>query len=128
MRSIDKGSPYRKGVLGKGVICYPTHRLVGRSLSYHLYPGVNIPLNDNVINEVLKVLEVLSKEYESKFRGMDLGWLRDTLVEPTCRDKIYWPTVEGITSTGRSVYAKRWLHLVTKRIRPSGNYNNVTFT
>uniref|UniRef100_M1DSN3 Putative plant transposon protein domain-containing protein n=1 Tax=Solanum tuberosum TaxID=4113 RepID=M1DSN3_SOLTU len=43
------------------------------------------------------------------------------------RDQVYWATVEGITSTDWSPDAKRWLYLVTKRIRPSGNRTDVTF-
>uniref|UniRef100_M1DE26 Putative plant transposon protein domain-containing protein n=1 Tax=Solanum tuberosum TaxID=4113 RepID=M1DE26_SOLTU len=58
---------------------------------------------------------------------MDLEWQRDTLVEPTHRDQVYWATAEGITSTDWSPDAKRWLHLVTRRIRPSGNRTDVTF-
>ncbi|KAH0685824.1 hypothetical protein KY284_016377 [Solanum tuberosum] len=49
------------------------------------------------------------------------------LVEPTFRDQVYCVTAEGITSTDWSPDAKRWLHLVTRRIRPSGNRTDVTF-
>uniref|UniRef100_M1DZK9 Putative plant transposon protein domain-containing protein n=1 Tax=Solanum tuberosum TaxID=4113 RepID=M1DZK9_SOLTU len=49
--------------------------------------GVNIPLNATVINEVLEVLEVPNMAYEAKLREMDLGWLRDTLIEPAHRDQ-----------------------------------------
>uniref|UniRef100_M1DM57 Putative plant transposon protein domain-containing protein n=1 Tax=Solanum tuberosum TaxID=4113 RepID=M1DM57_SOLTU len=56
----------------------------------------------------IQVPEVPNHEFETKIQEMDLEWLRDTLVEPTCRDQ-------------------RWLHLVTKRIRPSGNRTDVTF-
>uniref|UniRef100_M1DXF4 Uncharacterized protein n=1 Tax=Solanum tuberosum TaxID=4113 RepID=M1DXF4_SOLTU len=58
---------------------------------------------------------------------MDLEWLRDTLAEPVRRDRVYWATAEGITSTDWSPDAKRWLHLITRRIRPSRNRTDVTF-
>ncbi|KAH0722402.1 hypothetical protein KY289_005446 [Solanum tuberosum] len=58
---------------------------------------------------------------------MDLEWLRDTQVEHEHRDQVYWATPEGIASTDWSPDAKRWLHLVTRRIRPSGNHTDVTF-
>ncbi|KAH0685357.1 hypothetical protein KY284_015910 [Solanum tuberosum] len=58
---------------------------------------------------------------------MDLEWLRDTLVEPARRNRVYWPTVEGITSTDWSSNVKRWLHLVARRIRQSGNRTDVTY-
>jgi len=51
--------------------------------------GVDIPLNATAINEVP---EVSNAEYEANLREMDLGWLRDTLVEPACRDRVYCPT------------------------------------
>uniref|UniRef100_M1DJU1 Putative plant transposon protein domain-containing protein n=1 Tax=Solanum tuberosum TaxID=4113 RepID=M1DJU1_SOLTU len=51
----------------------------------------------------------------------------DTLIEPARWDQVYWPTAEGITSAGWSPDAKRWLHLVTRRIPPSGNRTDVTF-
>ncbi|KAH0778465.1 hypothetical protein KY290_004892 [Solanum tuberosum] len=86
--------------------------------------GVDIPLNATAINEVL---EVPNLEYEAKLSEMDLEWLRDTLMEPTRRDKVYWDTSEGITSAEWSPDAKRWLHLVSRRICPSGNRTGVTF-
>ncbi|KAH0698639.1 hypothetical protein KY284_012854 [Solanum tuberosum] len=92
-----------------------------------LIRGVDIPLNVTAINEALEVLEVSNAEYAAKLREMDLEWLRDALVEHAHRDQVYWATVEGITSTYWSPDAKRWLHLVTRRIRPSGNHTNVTF-
>uniref|UniRef100_M1AVL5 Putative plant transposon protein domain-containing protein n=1 Tax=Solanum tuberosum TaxID=4113 RepID=M1AVL5_SOLTU len=58
---------------------------------------------------------------------MDLGWWKDTLIEPTRRDQVYWANAEGITSMNWSPDAKRWLHLVTRRIRLSGNCTDVTF-
>uniref|UniRef100_M1DFH8 Putative plant transposon protein domain-containing protein n=1 Tax=Solanum tuberosum TaxID=4113 RepID=M1DFH8_SOLTU len=42
--------------------------------------------------------------------------------------EVNWATAEGITSTDWSPNAKRWLHLVTRRIRSSGNHTDVTFT
>uniref|UniRef100_M1DPX3 Putative plant transposon protein domain-containing protein n=1 Tax=Solanum tuberosum TaxID=4113 RepID=M1DPX3_SOLTU len=90
--------------------------------------GVNIPLNATAINEVLELPEVSNAEFEAKLWEMDLGWLRDTLIDPSKRDQVYWATSEGITSTNLSPDAKRWLHLVTKRIRPSGNRTDVTFS
>ena len=51
----------------------------------------------------------------------------DTLVEPTHGDNVHWDTTEGITITEWSLDAKRWLHLVTRRIRSSSNCINVTF-
>ncbi|KAH0719091.1 hypothetical protein KY285_015122 [Solanum tuberosum] len=89
--------------------------------------GVNIPLNATGINKVLEVPEASNAEYKSKLREMDLGWLRDTLVEPARRDGVYWPTTEGIPSTDWSPDAKRWLHLVTRRILPSSNRTDVRF-
>uniref|UniRef100_M1DTD4 Uncharacterized protein n=1 Tax=Solanum tuberosum TaxID=4113 RepID=M1DTD4_SOLTU len=69
--------------------------------------GNGIPLNATTINEVLEVPDVSNADYEAKLREIDLGWLRDTLVEPTLRDRVYWPTTEGITSADWSLYAKR---------------------
>lgn len=48
---------------------------------------------------------------------MDLEWLRDSLIEPTHWDQVYWATLEGITSRKWSHDVKRCLHLVTRRIR-----------
>ncbi|KAH0685721.1 hypothetical protein KY290_017249 [Solanum tuberosum] len=89
--------------------------------------GVDIPLNATTFNEALVVPEVLNHKYEARIREMDLEWLRDTLVEPTRQDQVYWATVEGITITDWSPNSKRWLHLVTRRIRPSSNCIDVTF-
>ncbi|KAH0716841.1 hypothetical protein KY285_012872 [Solanum tuberosum] len=61
--------------------------------------GVNIPLNSTTINEALEVPEVPNHEYEARLREMYLEWLRDTLVEPTRRDQVYWGAAEGITRT-----------------------------
>ncbi|KAH0716987.1 hypothetical protein KY285_013018 [Solanum tuberosum] len=88
---------------------------------------VDIPLNATTLNKALEVSEVSNVEYEAKLREMNLEWLRDTLVEPTHLDRVYWATVEGITSTDWLPDAKCWLHLVTRRIRPLGNRNDVTF-
>lgn len=52
---------------------------------------------------------------------MDLEWIRDTLVEPTCRDQAHWDIAECITYRNWSYDIKRWLDLVTMRIRPSDN-------
>uniref|UniRef100_M1DFG3 Putative plant transposon protein domain-containing protein n=1 Tax=Solanum tuberosum TaxID=4113 RepID=M1DFG3_SOLTU len=90
--------------------------------------GVDIPLNATAINEALEVQEVPNHEYEARLREMDVEWLRDTLVQPTRWDQVYWAITEGITSTDWSPDAKRWLHLVIKRIHPSGNFTDVTFT
>uniref|UniRef100_M1DAW6 Putative plant transposon protein domain-containing protein n=1 Tax=Solanum tuberosum TaxID=4113 RepID=M1DAW6_SOLTU len=90
-------------------------------------PGVDIPMNATTINKVLEVPKVSNAEYEAKPRDMDMGWLRDTLVEPVRWDRVYWSIAEGITSANWSPDAKRWLHLVTKRIFPSGNCTDVTF-
>ncbi|KAH0685800.1 hypothetical protein KY284_016353 [Solanum tuberosum] len=51
--------------------------------------GVNIPLNATTINEALEVPDVSNAEYEAKISEMDLGRLRNTLVEPTHQDKYY---------------------------------------
>uniref|UniRef100_M1E0Q3 Gag-pol protein n=1 Tax=Solanum tuberosum TaxID=4113 RepID=M1E0Q3_SOLTU len=69
--------------------------------------GFNISLNARTLNEVLELPEISNTEYEAKLREMDLEWRRDTLVEPG--------------------HAKRWLHLVNRRIRPSGNHTDVRF-
>lgn len=44
--------------------------------------GVNIPLNIAAINEALEVPQVPNHSFEERLRRMDLGWLRDTIVEP----------------------------------------------
>uniref|UniRef100_M1DYZ1 Putative plant transposon protein domain-containing protein n=1 Tax=Solanum tuberosum TaxID=4113 RepID=M1DYZ1_SOLTU len=90
--------------------------------------GVDIPLNATAINEVLEVLEVPNHAFEDRLREMDLEMLRDTFVESTRWDQVYWATAEGITRTDWSPDAKRWLHLVTRRICPSGNRTDVTFS
>uniref|UniRef100_M1D8A5 Uncharacterized protein n=1 Tax=Solanum tuberosum TaxID=4113 RepID=M1D8A5_SOLTU len=51
------------------------------------FHGVDILLNAITINEALEVSEVLNAEYEAKLREMDLGWLRETLIEPARRDQ-----------------------------------------
>uniref|UniRef100_M1DZD2 Putative plant transposon protein domain-containing protein n=1 Tax=Solanum tuberosum TaxID=4113 RepID=M1DZD2_SOLTU len=89
--------------------------------------ALDIPLNDTFINEALEFTEVSNAEYEAKLREIDLGWLRDTLIEPAHWGQVYWVTVEGITSSDWSADIKRWLHLVTRRIRLSGNRVDVTF-
>uniref|UniRef100_M1D8X6 Putative plant transposon protein domain-containing protein n=1 Tax=Solanum tuberosum TaxID=4113 RepID=M1D8X6_SOLTU len=89
--------------------------------------GVDIPLNATAINEALEVSEISNAKYEAKLREMDLEWLRYTLVEPARWDQVYWATAEGITSTDWSSDAKRWLHLVTRRIHSSGNCTDMTF-
>uniref|UniRef100_M1DUM8 Uncharacterized protein n=1 Tax=Solanum tuberosum TaxID=4113 RepID=M1DUM8_SOLTU len=52
-------------------------------------------MNATAINEALEVLEISNVDYEAKLREIDLEWLRDTLVEPASRDRVYWPTAEG---------------------------------
>uniref|UniRef100_M1DXI4 Putative plant transposon protein domain-containing protein n=1 Tax=Solanum tuberosum TaxID=4113 RepID=M1DXI4_SOLTU len=106
--------------LGEGVIRHSTYPAI------RIW-GVDIPTNATALNEALEVPEVSNAEYEAKLRGMDLEWLRDTLVEPTRRDRVYWATAEGIISTDWLPDAKRWIHLVTRRIRPSGNRTDVNF-
>ncbi|KAH0699046.1 hypothetical protein KY284_013261 [Solanum tuberosum] len=88
---------------------------------------VDIPLNATIINEALEFPEVPNAEYEAKLREIELGWLRDTMIEPARRDQVYWATAEGITNSNWSPDAKRWLHFVTKRIRPSDSLTDVTF-
>ncbi|KAH0689204.1 hypothetical protein KY289_016562 [Solanum tuberosum] len=90
--------------------------------------GVNIPLHTTTINEALEVPDVSNAKYEAKISEMDLGWLRNTLVEPAHRDRVYWPTTEGNISTDWLSNAKRWLHLFNRRIRLLGNSTDVTFT
>uniref|UniRef100_M1DP76 Putative plant transposon protein domain-containing protein n=1 Tax=Solanum tuberosum TaxID=4113 RepID=M1DP76_SOLTU len=89
--------------------------------------GVDIPLNATIINEALEVPEVSNGEYEAKLREMDLGWLREILIEHAHRYQVYWATVEGLTSIDWAPDAKRWLHLVTRRILSSGKHTDVTF-
>ncbi|KAH0689239.1 hypothetical protein KY289_016597 [Solanum tuberosum] len=89
--------------------------------------GVDILFNATTINEVLEVPEISNAKYEAKLREMDLGWLRDSLIEPVCLDHVYLATAKGITSTDWSPDAKRWLHLVPRRICPSRNHTDVTF-
>uniref|UniRef100_M1DGX5 Putative plant transposon protein domain-containing protein n=1 Tax=Solanum tuberosum TaxID=4113 RepID=M1DGX5_SOLTU len=91
------------------------------NIGFYYERGVDIPLNATTINEVLELPEVLNVEYEAKLREMD------TLIEPARWDQVYWATVEGITSSDWSPDAKRWLHLETRRIRPSDNRTDVTF-
>ncbi|KAH0722441.1 hypothetical protein KY290_005095 [Solanum tuberosum] len=104
----------------------PTVRYDDSYLVIHVR-GVDIPLNATAINEVLDFPDVSNAEFEAKLREMELKWLRDTLVEPVCRDQVYWATAEGITSTDWSPDAKRWLNLVTRTIRLSGNRTDMTF-
>uniref|UniRef100_M1DK41 Putative plant transposon protein domain-containing protein n=1 Tax=Solanum tuberosum TaxID=4113 RepID=M1DK41_SOLTU len=92
-----------------------------------LTKGVDITQNATAINEVLELSIVPNAKFEAKLREMDLEWLRDTLVERTCWDQVYWATAEGITSMDCSPDAKRLLHLLTRRIRPLGNRTDVTF-
>uniref|UniRef100_M1DIE0 Putative plant transposon protein domain-containing protein n=1 Tax=Solanum tuberosum TaxID=4113 RepID=M1DIE0_SOLTU len=89
--------------------------------------GFDIPLNATTINEVLELPEVSNMLYEVKLRVMDLGWLRDMLVEHVRRDNVYWPSAESITSADWSPDAKMWLYFVNRRIRTLGNYTDVTF-
>ncbi|KAH0761261.1 hypothetical protein KY290_017334 [Solanum tuberosum] len=89
--------------------------------------GVNIPLNARMISEALEVQDVSNVEYEAKISEMDLGWLRNTLVDLAHWDIVYWPTTEGIISVDWSSNTKRWLHLVNRRIHPLGNLTDVKF-
>uniref|UniRef100_M1DBW4 Putative plant transposon protein domain-containing protein n=1 Tax=Solanum tuberosum TaxID=4113 RepID=M1DBW4_SOLTU len=49
---------------------------------------VDIPLNTQFINDVLEVPEVPNTEFEAKLREMDVGWLKDTQVEPMRGDSL----------------------------------------
>lgn len=89
--------------------------------------GVNIPLYSTAINEVVDVSKFPNHIFEYHLRDMDLEWLRETLVEPTRWDQAYRATSVGITSIEWSPNANRWLHLVTRLIRPSGNCTDLTF-
>lgn len=48
-------------------------------------------------------------------------------MDPTILEYVYRAMVEVLTSADWSPNAKRWLHLVSRRIRPSGNHTDVTF-
>ncbi|KAH0685668.1 hypothetical protein KY290_017188 [Solanum tuberosum] len=104
----------------------PTIRWDNPHPTIHIW-GVDIPLNASYINNVLEVPEVSNIEYETKLREMNLGWLKHTLIELAHRDRLYWATTEGITCANRSPDAKRWLHLVSRRIRPTDNRTDVNF-
>ncbi|KAK6773687.1 hypothetical protein RDI58_028925 [Solanum bulbocastanum] len=99
------------------------HQLEEKEPAFYARLGVGIPLNGTTIKEVLEVSEVPNHAYEDQRSEMDLEWLRDTLVEPTCWDHVYWATAEGITSMDWSPDAKKWLHWVTRRIRLSSNHH-----
>lgn len=58
---------------------------------------------------------------------MDLERLHGTIVDPVKWDQIYWATTEGITSADWSLNAKRWVHLVSKRILPLSNHMDITY-
>uniref|UniRef100_M1DR26 Putative plant transposon protein domain-containing protein n=1 Tax=Solanum tuberosum TaxID=4113 RepID=M1DR26_SOLTU len=57
--------------------------------------GVDIPLNSTTINVALEVSEVSNAEYEANLREMNVEWLRDILVDPARRDRVYRPTAGG---------------------------------
>lgn len=79
------------------------------------------------IDEVMRVLEVPNDAYEARLKGMDMGWLQNSLVSEEYRGEVYWPTIEGITSQYFSPDTLRWLALVGRRIRPSVNLTDVTY-
>lgn len=64
-------------------------------------------MSTQFINEVLEVPKVPNAEYKANLRKMDLGLLRDTLVEVACRGQVYWVTTEGIIGTHWSLDPKR---------------------
>lgn len=41
--------------------------------------------------------------------------------------EVYWAIVDGTTIEGLLPDAKRWIHLVSRRLRPSGNHTYVIF-
>lgn len=58
---------------------------------------------------------------------MDLEWLRDTIVELRKWDHGFWAMAEGINTGDWSRDTKRFLHLVSRRIRSSRNRTNINF-
>uniref|UniRef100_M1D8M8 Uncharacterized protein n=1 Tax=Solanum tuberosum TaxID=4113 RepID=M1D8M8_SOLTU len=94
----DRGSHYCTFDMGEGVLCHPTYSARG-------------PQNG----------------VRGKVERDGLRLVKDTLVESTRWDRVYCATTEGITSANWSPDAKRWLHLVTGKIHPSGIRTNVTF-
>ena len=87
-----------------------------------------MPPNATAIIKVLELPESSNVVYKAKMREMDLGWLRDKLVDTARWDKVYWHTSESIISADWSTNTKRWLHLVTRTIRLLGNRTHVTFS
>lgn len=65
-----------------------------------------------MVNEVVGVSNIPIDAYEAKLREMDMRWLRDTLIDEEYRVKVFWPTIEGITSAYFYMEAWRWLALV----------------
>lgn len=52
-------------------------------------------MNATTINEVLEVPEVPNIEYKASLKDIDFEWLRDTIMDPTKRDHVYWATGEA---------------------------------
>lgn len=88
--------------------------------------GVDVPVAQT-INEVLGRPHVSNVSYKAKLEEMDMRWLRDTLIVEEFRDQVYWPNTEGITITYFTVDARRWLNLVSHRIRLSDNLIDVIY-
>lgn len=51
--------------------------------------GVDILLNAIAINKELEVSKVPNHVFEDRLREIDLGWLRDTLMDLTERKQVY---------------------------------------
>ncbi|KAM3270108.1 hypothetical protein P3S67_030014 [Capsicum chacoense] len=88
---------------------------------------VHVPVDVANINMVLGVPNISNADFEAKYKEMDLQWLRDTLIAKADWGKVYWTRKEGIHSTHFSAEARMWLHLATRRIRPSRNTTDVTY-
>lgn len=113
--------------LSDELLRFPSYCSIWWISPYHPHPGSWHPLNATALKKVLELLEVSDGEYEVNMKEMNLDWLRDIVIKPARRDQVYWATIEGKISTNLSPYAKRWLHLVTRRILQSSNHIEVTF-
>lgn len=83
-------------------------------------------MDAETINEVLGVLEVSNTEFDATMMRMDLGWLRDAVVDKEFHNHVYWATTDGITNLYFFTDARRWLTLVARKIPLSGNIIVVT--
>lgn len=89
MDSFGRGSPFLAGRIGKRVLCHPLHYPLGFPKPTIRIQGVDIFVDVRIINEVMRVSEVLNTAYNANLKEMDMKWLMDLLVAEKYSGEIY---------------------------------------